>query len=299
MTTAGTRAAVNTGKVDILLKKVGQSRDLVIGSSVWMVVASRHMMATKAYPFRTMRISMEALINQMLTGTGSYIGCSLGKDKGPTQEYILLPLQPHRTRIPIDYMDYMESEDAQDEGRTSYVVLEEKESADKEVSTEALFVCQRMKVRQEKMKGMTSKDEVRQYKKLVTIDKVSQNKLKGKEKGVEIRNVEDTERPRPTSTRSILTLRPLPKIDPKWIKAKKGLKRIKVQEEWEAKRRRKEEEERELYILSRGKPNFFMTPLLPRSLLSQRSEAIRNKLFKKLLGPNDDIFKDVEARALI
>ncbi|GKC10864.1 hypothetical protein Tco_1007646, partial [Tanacetum coccineum] len=36
-----------------------------------------------------------------------------------------------------DAMDYMESEDAQDEGRTSSVVLEEKESADKEVSTEA------------------------------------------------------------------------------------------------------------------------------------------------------------------
>ncbi|GKG18151.1 hypothetical protein Tco_0372449, partial [Tanacetum coccineum] len=26
---------------------------------------------------------------------------SSGKDKGPTQEYILLPLQPHRTRIPV------------------------------------------------------------------------------------------------------------------------------------------------------------------------------------------------------
>ncbi|GJT41596.1 hypothetical protein Tco_0941461 [Tanacetum coccineum] len=36
-----------------------------------------------------------------------------------------------------DAMDYIESEDAQDEGRTSSVVLEEKESADKEVSTEA------------------------------------------------------------------------------------------------------------------------------------------------------------------
>ncbi|GKG01959.1 hypothetical protein Tco_0306664, partial [Tanacetum coccineum] len=36
-----------------------------------------------------------------------------------------------------DAIDYMESEDAQDEGRTSFVVLEEKEHADKEVSTEA------------------------------------------------------------------------------------------------------------------------------------------------------------------
>ncbi|GKG50937.1 hypothetical protein Tco_0539061, partial [Tanacetum coccineum] len=36
-----------------------------------------------------------------------------------------------------DVMDYVETEDAQDKGRTSYVMLEEKESADKEVSIEA------------------------------------------------------------------------------------------------------------------------------------------------------------------
>ncbi|GJT72452.1 hypothetical protein Tco_1031738 [Tanacetum coccineum] len=44
---------------------------------------------------------------------------------------------------------------------------------------------------------------------------MSQNKLKQKEKGVELKNVEDIERPRPTLTRSLLTLKPLPKIDPK------------------------------------------------------------------------------------
>ncbi|GKC36381.1 hypothetical protein Tco_1048765 [Tanacetum coccineum] len=46
---------------------------------------------------------------------------------------------------------------------------------------------------------------------------MSQNKVKQKEKekGVELKNVEDIERPRPTSTRSLLTLKPLPKIDPK------------------------------------------------------------------------------------
>ncbi|GJW97315.1 hypothetical protein Tco_0179123 [Tanacetum coccineum] len=43
----------------------------------------------------------------------------------------------------------------------------------------------------------------------------------------QIRNVEETERPRPTSTRSILTLRPLPKIDPK----DKGKKRIEEEDE--------------------------------------------------------------------
>ncbi|GJT41989.1 hypothetical protein Tco_0941854 [Tanacetum coccineum] len=31
----------------------------------------------------------------------SYVAGSSGKDKGPTKEYILLPLQPHRTRIPV------------------------------------------------------------------------------------------------------------------------------------------------------------------------------------------------------
>ncbi|GKB08185.1 hypothetical protein Tco_0836469, partial [Tanacetum coccineum] len=36
-----------------------------------------------------------------------------------------------------------------------------------------------------------------------------------KEKGVELKDVEETDKPRPTSTRSLLTLKPLPKIDPK------------------------------------------------------------------------------------
>ncbi|GKD61620.1 hypothetical protein Tco_1299129, partial [Tanacetum coccineum] len=36
-----------------------------------------------------------------------------------------------------------------------------------------------------------------------------------KEKGVEFKDIEETDRPRPTSTRSLLTLKPLPKIDPK------------------------------------------------------------------------------------
>ncbi|GJW48735.1 putative ribonuclease H-like domain-containing protein [Tanacetum coccineum] len=38
---------------------------------------------------------------------------------------------------------------------------------------------------------------------------------KEKEKGVELKDVEEIDRPRPTSTRSLLTLKPLPKIDPK------------------------------------------------------------------------------------
>ncbi|GJW86718.1 hypothetical protein Tco_0162058 [Tanacetum coccineum] len=52
---------------------------------------------------------------------------------------------------------------------------------------------------------------------------------KEKEKGVEIRNAKNVERPRTTSTRSVLTLKPLPKIDPN----DKGKKRIEEYEESE------------------------------------------------------------------
>ncbi|GJY13228.1 putative ribonuclease H-like domain-containing protein [Tanacetum coccineum] len=49
---------------------------------------------------------------------------------------------------------------------------------------------------------------------------------KEKEKGVELKDVEEIDRPRPTSTRSLLTLKPLPKIDPK----DKGKKKIEEEE---------------------------------------------------------------------
>ncbi|GJR83185.1 hypothetical protein Tco_0153970 [Tanacetum coccineum] len=51
-----------------------------------------------------------------------------------------------------------------------------------------------------------------------------------KEKGVELKDIEDTDRPRPTSTRSLLTLKPLLKIDPK----DKG--KMKIEKEDESKR---------------------------------------------------------------
>ncbi|GJY46479.1 ribonuclease H-like domain-containing protein [Tanacetum coccineum] len=48
-----------------------------------------------------------------------------------------------------------------------------------------------------------------------------------KEKGVELKDIEEADRPRPTSTRSLLTLKPLPKIDPK----DKGKKKIEEKDE--------------------------------------------------------------------
>ncbi|GJY91474.1 ribonuclease H-like domain-containing protein [Tanacetum coccineum] len=89
-----------------------------------------------------------------------------------------------------------------------------------------------------------------------------------KEKGVEFKDIEETKRPRPTSTRSLLTLKPLPKIDPKdkgkkkieeedesdgIPEAEKKFKQLasdeemarKVQEEWEGEEERKRLDEEE------------------------------------------------------
>ncbi|GJZ52537.1 putative ribonuclease H-like domain-containing protein [Tanacetum coccineum] len=66
------------------------------------------------------------------------------------------------------------------------------------------------------------------------------------EKGVELKDIEEIDRPRPTSTRSLLTLKPLQKINPK----DKGKKKIeeedeskkmarKIEEEWEGEEERK------------------------------------------------------------
>ncbi|GKD82214.1 putative ribonuclease H-like domain-containing protein, partial [Tanacetum coccineum] len=47
-------------------------------------------------------VSVENHVNVDAITQYSYVTGSSGKEKGPTQEYILLPLQPHRIRIPIE-----------------------------------------------------------------------------------------------------------------------------------------------------------------------------------------------------
>ncbi|GKB16986.1 hypothetical protein Tco_0850909 [Tanacetum coccineum] len=147
---------------------------------------------------------------------------------------------------------------------------------------------------------------------------MSQNKVKQKEKekGVELKNVEDIERPRPTSTRSVLTLKPLPKIDPKAkgkgmieeedesdtesediTEAEKKFKMLandeemarKVQEEWEAEEeklnadkiltKKVQEEERENFTIKERAKLLHDTIAAQRIFLAQqRYEVIRNKL---------------------
>ncbi|GKB44324.1 hypothetical protein Tco_0889266 [Tanacetum coccineum] len=178
--------------------------------------------------------------------------------------------------LPEDTLDYIETEDAQDVGRTREVVNEEKETVDDEVSTEDVLSTAQQKVSTDKEKVSTDRPNVSTDRPNVSTDrpKVSTDKEKDstvstdegtvdqtegrratpttptttptmfgddetiaqvllnmsqakavsreKKKGVELKDVEETKRQRPTSTRSLLTLKPLPKIDPK----DKGKKKI-------------------------------------------------------------------------
>ncbi|GJU51214.1 hypothetical protein Tco_1220769 [Tanacetum coccineum] len=146
--------------------------------------------------------------------------------------------------LPIDTLDYMDTEDAQDVGRTRDVVNEEKETVDDSYTD-------RPKVNTDKEKdSIVSPDEGtddQTERRIATpttptttptmfgddetiaqvLLNMSQAKAvsREKEKGVELKDVEETERQRPTSTRSLLTLKPLPKIDPKDKREKEKLKR--------------------------------------------------------------------------
>ncbi|GJT70551.1 hypothetical protein Tco_1029837 [Tanacetum coccineum] len=186
-----------------------------------------------------------------------------------------------------DEIDNMESEDAQDVGRTRNVVYEEKESAEDAVSTEDVVSTDKEKVSTDRSKVSTDKQKVSTDKQKVSTDKekdstdrpdegtvdqtegrsatpttptptptifgddetiaqvllnMSQAKAvsREKEKGVELKDVEETKRPRLTSIRSLLTLKPLPKIDPKDTGKKK------IEEEDESDTESEEEERKRL-----------------------------------------------------
>ncbi|GJU18442.1 hypothetical protein Tco_1146408 [Tanacetum coccineum] len=180
-----------------------------------------------------------------------------------------------------DENDNMDTEDAQDVGRTREVVDEEKEGTEDAVSTEDVVSTDKEKVSTDRSKDSadkekegTDKDKDSTDKEKEGIDKdkdstisleegtddrtearsatpttstttptmfgddetidqvllnMSQAKAvsREKEKGIELKDVEKTERPRPTSTRSLLTLKPLPNIDPK----DKGKKKIEEEDE--------------------------------------------------------------------
>ncbi|GKE01944.1 hypothetical protein Tco_1389927, partial [Tanacetum coccineum] len=186
--------------------------------------------------------------------------------------------------IPEDTVDHMETENAQDVGRTREIVDEDKEIDENILSTEDGLSTDKEKVSTDKEKVSTDRPIVSTDESKVSTDKqiegteeqiestdgqrkgtedhteegnttqvtqtptstifgddetiakvllnMSQAKAvsREKEKGVELKDIEETDRPRPTSTRSLLTLKPLPKIDPK----DKGKKKIKEEDESES-----------------------------------------------------------------
>ncbi|GKC76225.1 hypothetical protein Tco_1126999 [Tanacetum coccineum] len=98
MTTVGIRAVVSKGKVENVLKKDKWDHAVVDSG------CSSHMTGNKAYlsDYEDLNGGFMAFGSDPKGGTqDSYVASSSGNDKGPTQEYILLLLQPHRTRIPI------------------------------------------------------------------------------------------------------------------------------------------------------------------------------------------------------
>ncbi|GKE80869.1 hypothetical protein Tco_1550869, partial [Tanacetum coccineum] len=155
--------------------------------------------------------------------------------------------------LPEDTVDHMETENAQDEGRTRDIVDEEKEIEENILSTEDVLSTDKEAVSTDKEKLSTDRPIVSTDGSKVSTDRqnestdeqnegtdeqegsatqatqtpasttfgddeiiakvllnMSQAKAvsREKEKGVELKDIEEADRPRPTSTRSLLTLKP-------------------------------------------------------------------------------------------
>ncbi|GKB06318.1 hypothetical protein Tco_0834551 [Tanacetum coccineum] len=240
-----------------------------------------------------------------------------------------------------DTLDYMESEDAQNEGRTSSVVLEEKESANEGVSTEALVSIDKQYEGTNKKNDGTDKQDGGTNSTKVSTDKqgevfgddetiaqvliiMSQNKekLKEKEKGVELKDVEEIERPGPTSTRSLLTLKPHPKIDLKdkgkkmieeedesdtesedITEVEKKFKQLandeevarKVQEEWEAEEEKKRlaEEEATKVALS-NEYDFIQARLNADKILAEKLQEEEREMYTIEVKKDDSVKGEIK-----
>ncbi|GJS06215.1 putative ribonuclease H-like domain-containing protein [Tanacetum coccineum] len=77
-------------------------------------------------------VSVENQVNVDAGTQDSYVAGSSGKDKGPTQEYILLPLQPHRTRIPVEDVPPAAHEKPSESSPKDNDVQDSEDAADKE-----------------------------------------------------------------------------------------------------------------------------------------------------------------------
>ncbi|GKF69111.1 hypothetical protein Tco_0202168, partial [Tanacetum coccineum] len=96
---------------------------------------SSHMTGNKAYLsyYEDFNRGFMAFRSDPKGGTqDSYVAGSSGKDKGPTQEYILLPQQPHRTRIPVKHIAPTAHEKSSKSSPKDNDVQDSEDAADKE-----------------------------------------------------------------------------------------------------------------------------------------------------------------------
>ncbi|GJZ36588.1 putative ribonuclease H-like domain-containing protein [Tanacetum coccineum] len=143
MTTVRIRAVVSKGKVENVLKQDnwGNPEILLQDHAVVDSGCSSHMTGNKAYlsDYEDFNGGFVAFGSDpkggKITGKGtqdSYVAGSSGKDKGPTQEYILLPLQPHRTRIPVEDVPPAAHEKPSESSPKDNDVQDTEDAADKE-----------------------------------------------------------------------------------------------------------------------------------------------------------------------
>ncbi|GJR92845.1 hypothetical protein Tco_0265019 [Tanacetum coccineum] len=250
------------------LKK--QVKPIIHHHRAWLKsVSLKQRLTRKSFP-KKRRVHKESLSKQ---------GRKFAKGESSVQR------DPLFDEIPEDTVDHMETENAQDEGRTRDIVDEDKDIEENVLSTEDVLSTDKDKVSTDRPMVSTDGSKVSTDMQIKgteeqiestdgddeTIAKILLNMSQAKavsrekEKGVELKDIEETDRPRPTSTRSLLTLKPLPKIDPKdkrkkkieeedesesesdgILKAEKKFKQLesdeemarKIQEEWEGEEER-------------------------------------------------------------
>ncbi|GJY67174.1 ribonuclease H-like domain-containing protein, partial [Tanacetum coccineum] len=249
------------------LKK--QAKPVIKHHRAWLKsVSLKHILTRKSFS-KNQRVHKESVSKQ---------GRKFAKGEPSVQR------DPLFDELPEDTVDHMETENAQDIGRTREIVDEEKDIDENILSTEDVVSTNKEKVSIDRPTISTDGSKVSTDKQIEGTDeqikgteeqiKSTDGQRKGtedhtkegsatqatqtptstifgddetiakvllnmsqakavsreKEKGVELKDIEETNRPRPTSTRLLLTLKPLLKIDLK----DKGKKKIEEEDESES-----------------------------------------------------------------
>ncbi|GJR35181.1 hypothetical protein Tco_1210865 [Tanacetum coccineum] len=182
--------------------------------------------------------------------------------------------------------EHMETENAQVVGRTRDIVGEEKEIDENILSTKDVLSTDKEKVSTDRqIEGTDEQIESTDEQRKGTEDHTEEGSatqatqtptstIFGDDETI-AKDIEETDRPRPTSTRSLLTLKPFPKIDPK----AKEKKKIEEEDESESESDSIPKAEKKFKQLAKERAKFLHDTIAAQRkfLAQQRSEAIRNR----------------------